>query len=221
MSDETDTDDDGVWSEVDHDDTAAEDAGEPGFDADAPGRAVSADGGVVRTLRPPDLRNARFGLLSEFWRLHKHHRKRRRLSSKGYVQWFLIDDTYPVPQYVQPDLNGGGIPEVEHDGTRYLFPKSAMLASEEQGLWTVVHKRGEAEPINLREPSEDAIKADALDEYLRMRVTTEPPGWLGDLNLDAATLMKVGLALVIGYAVMQSVMTGQPFLMLGLAGVLA
>jgi hypothetical protein len=220
MSDDTDADGDGVWSEVDHDDDDGVAADAPAEAEDVPGRAVSTDGGAVRTLRPPDLRNARFGLLSELYRLHKHHRKRRRLSSKGYVQWLLIDDTYPAPRYVQPDLNGGGIPEVEHDGVRYLFPKKAMLPSEEQGLWTVVHRRGEAEPVNLREPSEDAIKADALDEYLRMRVTTEPPGWLGDLDLDAATLMKVGLALVIGYAVMQSVMTGQPFLMLGLAGVL-
>jgi hypothetical protein len=178
--------------------------GDPGPDPDAPGQPSRPGEPPGRTLSQPDLQNARFGTFSEIWRLWRHHRKRRRLASEGYVQWYLIDDTFPTPRFVQPELKGGGIAELEHDGVTYLFPRRAMVASEQQGLWTVIHKRGEAEPINLREPSRDAIKADEVKEFLEMRVTSSPPSWLDGMDLDASQLLKLGLGLIVVYAVVKS-----------------
>lgn len=151
------------------------------------------------TLEPP--RMATGGMLKQLWRTRQYLKKREKLIGKGYVQWFLIEDTFPRPIFVKPSRKGGGVPELKHDGERYLFPRTSRMPSDE-GMWTAVHRKGESDPINIREPSELSIPADRLEEYLNLRVSTTPPSWLDTLDLDASTLITVLIALIIGFALL-------------------
>lgn len=159
----------------------------------------------VVELPPPDLKNARFGVLGELWKLRKQHKKRQKLLKDGYLQWYLVDDSYPQPRFVKPEYEGGTIRELKHNGDRYLFPREAMLPSEQQGMWTVVHKVGEADPINMRDPSRHAIPTDALQEYLTMRPASSPPSFFDKLDLEADDLMKYAVCAFIGLALLNAV----------------
>lgn len=159
--------------------------------------------GEVVELDPPALRRSRFGMVGELLRTWRYLKKRERLLDKGYVQWLLVDDSYPWPRFIKPAQEGGGIPELEKDGERYLFPKDAMLPDAKQGFWTVVHRKGEADPINLRDPDELAIKTDELHEYLTERMSMSPPGFLDRLDLDARTVMMYGIGAIVAYTVLQ------------------
>lgn len=159
-------------------------------------------------LPAPELQTARFGWPQKLYRMHRQHKKRRKLANQGYVQWYLIDDTYPTPKFVKPEMKGGGIAEYELDGERYLFPKDAMVASEQQGLWTIVHKKGEADPVNLRDPTAYAIPADSLENYLDMRVNVDPPSWWDSFDLEPAEIFKWLLLGLVGFMILRSVLGG-------------
>lgn len=161
----------------------------------------------LEELDPPDFQNTKWPFQG-LYRAWRYKRKRRKLTSEGYVQWYLLDDTYPTPKYIKPKSKGGGIPEYEYDGSTYLFPKAAMLPSDEQGMWTCAHRLGEADPVNLRDPDADAIPADSLKEYLEMRVSTSPPGLFDKFDLDADTMMKILVFGIIGWALFQEVLGG-------------
>lgn len=158
-----------------------------------------SDPAVVELPRP-EIRGARFGMLQVLWRLWKHHVRRKKLASKGYVQWYLVDDTWPVPKYVKPKFKGGGVRELEYDDGRYLFPESARLPSEEQGLWTFVHHYGEAEPRNLGDPVQNAMRADAVEEYLQARITTSPPSWFSNFDIDPQDAIMYLIVGIVAYA---------------------
>jgi hypothetical protein len=134
-------------------------------------------------------------------------RKEKNALSKGYVRWHLVSDALSKPRYVKPEREeGGNVPEFEYEDETYLFPESAMVPDAEDGIWTVVHREGKAEPLNLREGDDDALDANALNEYLNMRVTSQDPnGGLslpGLGNLSTQELMQYTLvAIVIGAVV--------------------
>lgn len=172
-----------------------------------PDSEVPSDAPMVELPRP-DLRGASFGSFGEVLKMWRHHKKREKLANKGYVQWYLIDDAYPRAVFVKPKQKGGGIPELKHKGERYLFPRSSMVPNESQGLWTVMHKRGEADPINIRDPSKNSIKTDALEEYLSMRVSSSPPGMFDNFDFDVADLIKYAMIGIVFLAIMQGVMGG-------------
>ena len=159
-----------------------------------------ADPEVVE-IEPPRMDNG--GRIKQIWKTRRYLKKREKLLGDGYVQWILIEDTYPRPRFVKPKRFGAGIPEVEHDGERYLFPDQAMIPSDD-GMWTVVHRKGEADPLNINEPAENAIPADRLEQYLNLRVQTTPPGWLDALDLDASTLITLMIAAIIGFALLNN-----------------
>lgn len=163
-----------------------------------------ADAGPEVDLEPPKIKESLFGPLAA-WR---HERKRRKLAGKGYVQWYLIGSSWPRPRFVKPEDKGGGEFEIEHDGETYLFPKEAMLPTQDAGLWTVVHQMGDAEPINLTEPDEFSISAKQLQNYVTSRVTVEPPGWLSSLSGDPATLIKYAIFGFIGFVLLQGALEG-------------
>jgi len=154
-------------------------------------------------LPEPDLRTAPFGILGSFLKYARYRRKQRKLTSKGYVKWILIDGVFPRPTYVRPKLKGGGqIPEYEYNGETYLFPRDAAVPDAKSGLWTVVHKKGESDPVNLRDPSAMAISAKALQEQLGMRVSSSPPGLLDRLGLrdigpEEAIMYSIALVIVL------------------------
>jgi len=160
---------------------------------------ADSDEPPVVNLEPPAVQIASLGLTQTLLRLYSTYRKRRKLATKGYVQWYFMDSTFPTPKYVKPEEQGGGIPELKHDGDRYLFPREALVPSETEGMWTAVHKRGDAMPINLGTPGRPAIESDELEEYLNLRVSAEPPSALDFLfDIEPEQLLTytiIGLAI--------------------------
>jgi hypothetical protein len=153
---------------------------------------------------PPDIKESRLG-----WRnAHKEQKQRKKKAKQGYIQWYLIDETWPEPKYVKPKAKGGGIAEFEHEGHTYLFPRKARLPSEREGMWTVVHRKGEADPINPQESHSPAIKSDTLQEYLTMRVSSSAPGLFDRLDLDPKTVMMVLIGSIILFAILSDVFGG-------------
>ncbi len=155
-------------------------------------------------MRPPSMDTGGF---RQLYRTRKWLKKRQKLIGDGYVQWYLIGDAVNHPRFIKPDRKGGGIPEYEHDGETYLFPRDALVPSED-GMWTCIHRVGEADPINIRDPARYAIKADELKEYLDLRVSSSAPGLLDGLGIDAGDAVKIMIALIIAYAVFQQVVGG-------------
>lgn len=175
-------------------------------EADQPDE-VDGDADVVE-LDPPDIRGSRWGLVGHLYALYKQHVTRRKLASRGYVQWYLIDGTYPRPRMVKPEMSKGGIPQVDHDGVTYLMPKEAMVPSDQQGMWTVVHHVDDAMPLNLHDPDEHAIDPKSLDEYLTTMVSTDPPGLLDRLDLDPQDLLMYTIVAIIAWSVLSGMMGG-------------
>lgn len=162
-------------------------------------RTQSVENPDVVEFPPPQLKGGRFGTFGEMLGMWRRVRKRRKMAKKGYVQWYLVDETFPTPKFVKPEMKGGGIPELKYKGITYLFPKNGKLPAEEQGLWTYLHKKGEADPVKIDEPLEYAIDGDELSEYLAKRVTSSPPGLLDklDLNLSPRQIMAAGIVGII------------------------
>ena len=165
----------------------------------------------VVDMAPPDIKGGRFGFLGDVWRIRRYRKKKRKLLSKGYVQWYLVDDGFPEPKWVKPKFEGGGVREYKYKGERYLFPSDAMVPDKKGGVWTVVHKRGDALPINLRDPSKHSIPTDELQEYTTLRATSSPPSFLGQFDLEADDLLKYGIIAIIGFAVLQGFLGGGLF----------
>lgn len=169
--------------------------GEPGEEFEPP-----------RHMSPPEMRrsSSRLGLVGELWRMKRIRDKRQKYLGDGYVMWYLVGDTFPTPRFVKPELERGGIPEYEIDGERYLFPRSAALPTESEGFWTYVHQKGDADPVNLNEPKQHSLPADAVEEWTTMRPAASPPSWLDSLGLDFATTLRYGLIVIIVYAAIRS-----------------
>lgn len=142
---------------------------------------------------------------STWWKRRNRKRKEKKALSAGYVRWYLITDSISTPRYIKPEREeGGSVPEFEYNDETYLFPENAMVPDEEDGVWTVMHREGQAEPINLREGNGDALDANALSEYLTMRVTSQDPSGLslpGLGNLSTQQIMQYGLLVIIVIAV--------------------
>lgn len=143
----------------------------------------------------------------QLWRTRKWLKKREKLIGDGYVQWYLIGDAVSRPKFVKPKRKGGGVPELDYNGETYLFPEDAKVPSAD-GMWTVMHREGEADPINIRDPVRLSIPADELKEYLDLRVSSSAPGLLDGLGLDSGDLIKIAIAGIIGYAVFQQIAGG-------------
>lgn len=191
-------------------------------DSDGSGQDVQIDqsAGAVQTERPPnpggngqqadddwqpsedlvEIEPPRMNTKSwrQWIRTKRWLKKREKLLGDGYIEWWLVGDTVER-KFIKPDQKGGGIPEKEVDGDTYLFPRSALVPSK-GGMWTCIHKRGEADPINLSDPAQDAIPADVLKEYLDLRVSATAPGILEGLGVDMGDLLKIGIGVIIAYA---------------------
>jgi hypothetical protein len=153
-------------------------------------------------LRPPSTSGSggRIAALNAY----RYQRKRQRKARKGYIQWYLIDgSTFPEPRFVKPKSKAGGIPELDHDGGTYLFPRESMAISEREGMLVAVHVKGESEPVNLSDPVRESIDAEVLDEYLTMRVTSSPPSLLDNIDIDPQTILYAAVGIVLLWAVFQ------------------
>lgn len=163
--------------------------------------------GELVEMDPPRMDTGR---MRQLWRTRKHLKKREKLIGDGYVQWYLVGDAVNRPKFVKPSRKGGGIPELDHDGETYLFPRDALVPSAD-GMWTCVHREGEADPINIRDPAKLSLPADELKEYLDLRVSSSAPGLLDGLGLDSGDLIKLLIGGIIAYAVFQQFMGGGMF----------
>lgn len=177
--------------------------GEPPEDGGAESPRPKDDEHIVEH-RPPSVDTS---FWRQWWRTRRWLKKREKLIGDGYVQWYLIGDAVSQPKFVKPKRKGGGIPELEHNGETYLFPRAALVPSED-GMWTCVHREGEADPINIRDPARLSIPSDELKEYLDLRVSSSAPGLLDGLGLDAGDLVKIAIAGIIAYAIFQQVVGG-------------
>lgn len=161
----------------------------------------------VIDLHPPDLAGSGWGIIGDFLLWKNRRRKEKKLAKKGYIRWHLVDGTWSTPKYVKPEQMGGGIRELKHDGIRYLFPENSKLPDPRSGMWTYVHKKGEAQPLNLNDPSKLAIQGDELDKYITNKVTSDPPSFWDKLDVEGDFLIKGAVAAIILVAVMQRVVT--------------
>ncbi|WP_225334253.1 hypothetical protein [Halomicrobium urmianum] len=161
----------------------------------------------VVTLDPPRLKS-RLGTFGKVWKQYKHQRKLQKLAGKGYVRWYLVEDSFPSPKFVKPEKKGGGVRELEHNGQRYLFPREAFLPDRSTGMWTVVHKSGELDPIPLHDPTEYALSADQAEEWLNMRVTSKAPSLFDRIDMDKSDVMTYLIAGIIALAVLQGMFGG-------------
>ena len=185
------------------DDQPRNPGGEPPEDP-VPEPEFPEDEGQVVELRPPSVKTRTW---RQIWRTRRWLKKREKLIGDGYVQWYRIGDAVPHPKFVKPKRKGGGIPELEVDGETYLFPRDALVPSEEGG-WVCIHREGEADPINIRDPVRLSIPSDELKEYLDLRVSSSAPGLLDGLGLDMGDFIKIAIAGVIAFAAFQQVSGG-------------
>lgn len=182
---------------------------DPDFDkaserAEIPISRLEAGDDPAPVIRPDNtwIGTGRFGAFSELRQLRKRQKKRKRMARQGYVEWYLIDGTFPGPEYVKPTADGGGIPDLEHDGGTYVFPPQAAVPSTVSGMRCYVHREGEMDPINLHDPVSHAQPPDQAQEYQTSALqTTSPSGWFGDWSSGdmifwGAILM---VALVVAY----------------------
>lgn len=156
----------------------------------------------------PRIGSPKYGLAGKLWRSYRIHKKERKYADKNYVKWYLVGSGWPRPKFVKPEGKGGGQLEFKHDGTTYLFPREAMLPDRDSGMFCVVHKHGEADPLNLTEPTANAIKADELNEYLTKRVTSSPPGFFDKFDASPEQILYITIALILLIAVGARVLGG-------------
>jgi hypothetical protein len=153
-------------------------------------------------LPQPDLKGS-WVPFSGYLNVREYIKKRRKLLNSGYVEWYLVEDGIPKPRFIKPTAkdgnpnrrffqrraSGGGTPEYEHKGTTYLFPRNGGVPNEQQGLLTYFHTKGDAQPIDLRDPPRPALDPDALKELFDRRVTSDEPSFLERLDLDLSPQM--------------------------------
>jgi len=135
-------------------------------------------------------------------------RKKQSVLEDGKVRWHLVDSSLSEPMYVEPEAQGGGSqPELKYEGMTYVFPHGASVPSQEEGVPTFVHRKGESDPIDLRDDWDLALDAKALSDYLTMRVTSDAPegGGLGFLSdMDTMDMLRYGiLGLVVLFVAFQ------------------
>lgn len=153
------------------------------------------DEGELVDLPPPQVKTGGlYAFAKELW----HYKKQQKqLLGKGYVKWLLLEDGWPTPKFVKPVVTGGGIPQIVYGKEAYLFPQSATVPDVRTGLRTIVHRKGEADPVNLPEPNRLAIGAAELYEYLNKELITKAPkSWKRSFGLDLTPqqIMMLGVA---------------------------
>jgi len=157
-------------------------AAEAAGNDDEPGTAVD--------LEPPDVTDGFLGLI-QMWR---HRGKGARLAKKGYVRWYKLDARVNRPKWIKPSFDGTGEGEYHDKGddVTYLFPREAMLSDARTGAWVAMHRRNEADPLNLRDPVMPAVPADRLQEIINLEAEAEKPGFLSGFDLSMPQIMIGG-----------------------------
>jgi len=141
-------------------------------------------------------------------------RKKNKALDQGVVRWHVIGSAFEKPKYVKPErTEGGNIPEIKQDGDTYYFPEEATVPSEEEGVPVIIHRKGESDPLSLRDSWDLAVDAGTLSEYLTLRVTSKQPsaGLMDGLGLgdyDSMTIFRYGILGIIGFAIIWEMVGG-------------
>ena len=67
-----------------------------------------------------------------------------------------------------------------------------MLSDARTGAWVAMHRRNEADPLNLRDPVMPSVPADRLQEIINLEAEAEKPGFLSGLDLSMTSIMIGG-----------------------------
>lgn len=153
----------------------------------------SVEEGEPVDFAPPDVSAGILGLLAE-WR---HRAKAKRMAKKGYVKWYRLDSTLSRPTWVKPKQDGAGVPKAKVDGQPYYFPKDAMVADSVTGAWVALHREGEGDPMNLRDPAYPGMETDLVERTINLEAEDKPPGLFDDLlGMDQTTLMYLSIGVM-------------------------
>lgn len=131
----------------------------------------------------------------DYFRAMRHLQTQRKAAKKGYVKWFVLGSNMQRPRWVKPKADGSG-PKITRDGKPYYFEKDAMTTDERTGAWVAVHREGESDPINLRDPAYPGIEADRMERIINLEAESKPPGWLDGLDMDQQTIMWLGIGVL-------------------------
>lgn len=144
------------------------------------------------TFAPPDVSPSPWGALKTWYHLSRANR----LAKKGYVKWYRLGSTMSRPKWVKPTAEGAGTPKVTVSGQPHYFPKEAMVADARTGAWVAVHREGEADPLNLRDPAYPGIETDAMERIINLEAEDKPPGFLDNLDISPQMMMYLVIGLL-------------------------
>lgn len=155
--------------------------------------AIFADEEEVE-FEPPDIKRTPM----DYLRVMRHQQKAKKAAKNGYVKWELLGSTASRSRWVEPERKGNGVPEYEHDGQTYFFPKEAMVIDEQTGAWKAQHRVGEADPINLRDPAYPGLETDLIERTINLLAESDPDTGLfsGLGGLSTTQMMYGGVALL-------------------------
>ena len=147
---------------------------------------------------PPEVKNSPL----DYFRVMRHYQRAKKLAKKGYVRWYVLDSTMSRPQWIKPEQEGTGVAKYKDGDQPYYFTKEAMVADELTGAWTALHREGEADPVNLRDPAYPGIETDLVERIINLEAENEPStSLLGLGGLSTQQLMWLGIgALFIVFA---------------------
>lgn len=145
-------------------------------------------------LDPPNVGRNVF----DVFKVWLHVRKQARLAKRGYLKWYRVSSRLHKPTWIKPEKKGAGEYEYYHKGDdqTYLFPEDALVTDGVTSAYTAIHKVGEAEPIDLRDPGWASMDADRVQEVIDLLVNRDPPGGLSKLPLNSTQLKWIGIGLL-------------------------
>lgn len=133
----------------------------------------------------------------DYLRVMRHYQRASKLAKRGYVRWYRLGSTMSRPKWVKPEQEGTGVPKYDDGGQPYYFPKEAMVSDSLTGAWTAIHREGEADPINLRDPAYPGIETDLVERIINLEAEDKPPGLLDSLTgLSTQAMIYGGMALM-------------------------
>lgn len=115
----------------------------------------------------------------DIFKVWLHERKAAKMAKRGYIKWIRVGSRMQTPRWVKPEKKGAGVYEYHEDDQIYVFPEEAMVTDGQTGAFVAMHKRGEAEPIDIRNPGWPATGADWLQRLHDMVAARDPEDGFG------------------------------------------
>lgn len=170
------------------------------------GEAELEGEGLAVSLPRAEVHSSMFGLIQEY----RHKKKEKKMASAGYVKWFKVGEGGMMsrPVWVKASADGSGVPSYydSDDEQTYLFPSDGVALDSRTGAAVAVHKKGEAEPINIQEPAYPTLDADRLQNVIDLEIESDPPGFFDNWNLSGSSILMLIVVGVLSFAVIQNFM---------------